>query len=230
MALVLISALLLIAVPLIAIFYAGTRMVGAVKNSAKGLSLSLLALFVIGVILASIVGVQMGREFSRDHESSERIILNTESDTLYVDVIQDDVFHTDLKTWQTEFFDLVKMDEETVYYGDPVHLYIRESNGENFEVEIFKSANGESQQKAIERVERMDYNWSVSDSTAKIELAPYFSSPRSDHFRGQEVEIVVRVPIGKFIAFNDNVERIYSRRNRAGRTFLMGPDELELLN
>lgn len=230
MTLVLVSALLLIAIPLISIFYAGARMVGAIKQSAKGLNLSLLALFVVGIILAAIVGVQMGQEFSRDHESSERVILQTERDTLFVNVMKDDVFHTDLKTWQTEFFDLVKMEEENVFYGDPVHLYIRETTSENFEVEVFKNAHGESQQKAIERLERIDYTWSVDDSTSAIDLAPYFSAPRADHFRGQEVEIVVRVPIGKFIAFNDNVERIYSRRNRAGRTFLMGPDELELLN
>lgn len=230
MTLAIIAALLILAVPLIGIFYTGTRMLGIIKVQARGFSLSLLALFVLGLIIAGIVGVQFGQDFQYHHESSKRIVLDNSIDSIQVNVLQDHYFHNEIDNSRAEFFELVKIDKDKVIYGKPVHLYIRTAASDEFEVEVYKSAQGATQQKAIERTERMDYEWAVNDSTGVVDLSPIFSAPRDDHFRDQEIEIVVRVPEGKVISFNDNVERIYSRRSRSGRTFRMGDDELELLN
>jgi len=230
MTICIIAVSILFLVPIIGLFYGGLRIIGALKTSVKGFGISLFALFIIGLILAAIGGVQFGREFRYDHESSERIVLPDDTDSIHINILDDNYFHNEIRGSHSEFFELVKIDDDQIILGQPIRLYLRTAPSDKFEVEVYKSADGSTQHQAIERIERLDYQWAHDDSTSTIDLSPVFSVPTSDRYRGQEVEIVVRIPVGKVISFGPNMERIYSRSGRSNHVFRMGAEELEILN
>lgn len=230
MTICIIAAVLLLIVPVLGLFYLGLRMMGAIQNSIRGFGISLLALFIIGLILAAIGGVQFGREFRYDHESSDSILLPAFTDSIHINVLPDNYFHSEIRNSHSDFLELVKMTEDKIILGEPVRLYLRTSPSENIEVEIYKSAHGSSQHDAIDRIDRIEYKWEHIDSTSTLNLSPVMELQKNERYRGQDLEVVVRIPVGKIVSFGPNMERIYPRRGRSNHVFRMGTDELEMLN
>jgi hypothetical protein len=53
----------------------------------------------------------------------------------------------------------------------------------------------------------------------------FFSTPKTDPFRGQDVHIVIMVPKGKWVSFGSGLERIYWNEDNIGKTLQMGETE-----
>jgi hypothetical protein len=159
------------------------------------------------------------------------------SDTLVLDIMNDVHFSNHIKNnFHTgQPLQLIKTENGTVYSGH-VQLNVVPSNTINdstFVINITRSARGETQKHAIDRAEKIDYQYEVEDGL--IKFSPFYSFPLEDRYRVQLIEVVVEVPIGKAVYLSNNMTRIiYDIKNTTntydgdmvGLTWTMTPEGL----
>ncbi len=84
-------------------------------------------------------------------------------------------------------------------------LSIRSTSEANASLTISSFAAGYSLEEATYRAGNIEYQVKLSDSL--ISLSPYFSFLASDKFRSQEVQITLKIPEGKWVYFDENMDQ-----------------------
>lgn len=221
-----IAALLLTVVPIIALLYGGVRLLLRIKMAVRGFGLTLVTLFIIGIGLAIVAGVNQAAHY-REHEEIETTltIQDSLSDTLYVVVNDDPYFHNQWKLDHTDFPELIKKDGDKIVYGFP-EVYFRVHEQDQTDVELYREASGNGMQEALDNAESIEYGYTFTGDT--LFLDPFFKSPAKSKFRGHEMEIVVRCPEGHTLILPENMRRMtnrwsafrdYNSRHIDGHTF-----------
>lgn len=194
--------------PLLAILYAGIRLLVDNSRRVKGLGLSLTILFFVGIIMAIWGGGNIGRQFRRQGEVTNTIAINVlPTDTLEVNVLPDTIFTGRSQNVNHDLMDLVKMESDRIIYGANVRFNIYETeDGEQARLELERHASGSSLIEAGERASRIEYEYEWTGKVLTLE--PYFTTPSSDAFRAQEVEVRLYLPKGTQVKLNENVDLI----------------------
>jgi hypothetical protein len=129
------------------------------------------------------------------------------SDTLEVNVMPDTIFTGRSQNVNHDLMDLVKMESDRVIYGANVRFNIYDTeDGEQARFELERHASGSSLIEAGERASRIEYEYEWTGKVLTLE--PYFSTPASDPFRAQEVEVRLYLPKGTQVKLNENVDLI----------------------
>lgn len=125
---------------------------------------------------------------------------------------------------------LVKVDEPKIQYGGDmwwvdadtrgwditgdtlklsnIQLQISKSNDSNYSVSIWKYSHGRTRNAAAERASKITYTASSLDSI--LTLGSGYAIDQNSKFRGQEVNVEIKVPVGKMIRFDRSVtEKLY---------------------
>ena len=89
------------------------------------MSITLGILFFLGLIATIIHGVGVGKQFSREADSKEKIYFETTSDTIHVNVFDNVIFPYDIEEDDREFFELIKEEGDLRYYGEPVRSVLQ---------------------------------------------------------------------------------------------------------
>jgi phage shock protein PspC (stress-responsive transcriptional regulator) len=221
-----IGIILLLAAPAIALIYAAVKLITGSTKRIKGFALSLLSLFIIGVLMSAYGGVKTGKQFSRHaEETSTSLLPISNSDTLHFDVIPDSVF-IGRTSRHHDFTDLIKIETDKIYYGEPVDVHFEPTHSTQYKVQVIRSSQGQFMEQAGMFARDIDYNSIITSDS--IQLAAFFTTPRSDAYRGQNVEVKVFVPIGKYVEFGENSNWITWHHEDDG-PLRMSEDGLETL-
>ena len=202
---IVIGLLLVVLSPILAILYAGVRLIVDKGRTVRGIGWSLLALFFIGGIMTALGGGKMITEFRKDGEvvTTNAVELNA-TDTLYIDVMPDTVFTGREINGHDDFFDMIKIENDRVVYGEPISFYIETSrSSETPKLVVTKSSQGQNLIEAGERASRIEYNYTIEGN--RIQLAPLFQTLKDEPFRGQHVDIELELPEGTMVKFNENI-------------------------
>jgi hypothetical protein len=206
-----IGIILAMGAPAIALIYAGIKLITRTTKRIRGLGLSLLSLFIIGAIMCIYGGIKTGKQFSRDAEVTNTVILSqVTGDTLYMDVLPDNIF-IGRNSHHNEFNDLVKVTPDSIYYGQPLNVRFEPSASAHFRMEIERRSNGRNMGQAGTLARNIQYTHVESGDS--IQFAPYFTTPRTDHYRGQSVDIILFIPVGKYVHFGKNAQLITWHRH-----------------
>jgi hypothetical protein len=81
-----------------------------------------------------------------------------------------------------------------------IEITYQQSPDSLFQVFHQMSAKGNSTKEAVQRIKRIRYSSSLNGN--ELILPTYFTFPKRDHLRDQEVEIIVKIPKGKVIKLN----------------------------
>ena len=232
-----VSVLLLLGIPMIYFLVTGIRLAFKLKTRIKGLGLSMFLLFLAGVGLAFYVGSSTAREFTEYGQVDTRVpLVNVETDTLYLDILDDIYFSNHIRNHHNEGLELITNAGDSIAMGTPF-LDIHRGHGDEFEVEIIRMSRGASQKEAIRRADGINYQWTRQDSLLKF--APYFTFSKDDHWRNQRVRINIYVPEGKAVYLSENSDRVIydidnvtSTRDEdmVSEIWTMMPDGLTCLN
>lgn len=200
-----IGVVLVVIAPAVALIYAGLKLAIPSHRRIRGLGISLLALFIIGVMLCTWGGVKTGKQFSRDAELTSTANLSAmRGDTLVLDVIPDNVFIGRRMRYNDDFFDLIKVTGDSIYYGEGLHVWFEPSQSQEFRMEVSRSSQGRNMEQAGNLARAIRFDYAFRNDT--LSLSPFFTTPAADPYRGQEVGIIVRVPIGKYVRFGKRSE------------------------
>jgi hypothetical protein len=136
--------------------------------------------------------------------------------------------------FEIENYKIVMVDGEEVMLGQPT-LDIEKSGSDEFAILIKKAARGRSRENAKTVSEEIIYNYQLRDSTLSFD--PYFILDDNAKWRGQEVEITVKIPEGRAVYLSDDlVKIIHDIENTTntwdgdmvGKTWVMKPEGLTM--
>ncbi|MCB9195015.1 MAG: PspC domain-containing protein [Flavobacteriales bacterium] len=201
-----VSILIILFIPIIGLIYSGLKLVLEIRVSLRYLILSFAVLWTLALGMITIVSVQAGLEFQEEAVITESIEF-PESKVLLVDVSDDDIFSNSIaysKHWEN--FDLIDVNDEGIFMGYPKLVIVESSKDSTFKVIMQMRSSGLNYKEAILNAEDLEYDFSANGD--QLTLAPYMSLPSGGKFRGQDLEIVIRVPEGCTVKLGDNIERI----------------------
>ncbi|MBN1820122.1 MAG: PspC domain-containing protein [Prolixibacteraceae bacterium] len=203
----LITIALLVGIPLLAMLFIGTKLVFRYKSNNSVIALSMIGVWFLALIaLIAISAGQVGNFKSQTSLSSSESLDCGSCQTLYLDVNENDRWDEYSKLdWDINEFKVVLIDGEERLLGD-VSLDVEKSSTDNFIIVVKKHSRGKNNDDAKDNIEDIIYSYSLKDSTVFFD--PYFLIDENGRWRDQSVDIVVKVPVGKSIYLNSNMDEI----------------------
>ena len=135
---------------------------------------------------------------------------------------------------QFDDFTLIKSNGENVLAGNP-SLRIESTTAPDFSVVISKEARGRNAAEVQNNLNLIQYEFTSKDST--LTLNRFFNIGNQAKWRKQEVQIILKVPVGKQVYLDndldqlhfdfDNVNNIWSKE-MTGKTWMMTPEGLSI--
>lgn len=226
---------ILAGIPLLAMLYAGTKLVFRYKSNNAAIILSMLGVWFVSLfVLATVSFTQLKHFKDRSSVTSSQVVDCNSCQTLYLDIAEnkyEDYAELDL---DIEDFKVYMVDGEEVFVGEP-ELNVVRSSSEDFVITVKTASRGSSRENAKMNSQEIVYNFNLTDSTVVFD--PYFFLGEGGKWRNQEVFITVKVPEGRAIYLNEGMEEIIHDientsntwdRDMTGRYWEMKPEGLTL--
>jgi phage shock protein PspC (stress-responsive transcriptional regulator) len=206
----LITALIVIVVsiPFLAIIYGGVRLIFWFKARDGFIWLIGFVLWVLCAAALSIILFNEGISYAERDKTIAREYFVTKSDTLYImSGRKIDGLNADKEiSLPDEDYNVFIDDDNRVVY---IRTYLDISTDENnlTSVEIKRSSSGRSRLDAIEKADRLLYNFTISGDT--LLLDEFFTIPSGTKWSFDEVKITVFAPEGTIIRMDKTTERMF---------------------
>lgn len=211
-----VAILLVFGVPTIMLIYGLIKVLFRLKHNNRVLNMSALVLWIAGVAIAFIVGINVAKDYSHEEKVRTTIpLLKPMSDTLYVKLTENDSFDDDQTPSITIFGsknNTYVTGEDFYVDGDNVKFEVQRAAGSNFELVQVASAHGANRKDALENAGKIIYNLQQRDSV--IMFSENMPIKKGDKYHGQEVKLILRMPVGKHIFLDESIENIiYDLKN-----------------
>ncbi len=201
-----VSIMLLLGIPLLAMLFIGTKLVFRYKTNNTAIALSMVGIWLISLVTIVVVSAsQIGNFKDKTSLASSETIQCDNCQTMYLELAEDKWDEYSELDFDIDKFKVAVSDGDEVLLGKP-KLDVREASGDNFVVVVRKSSRGSSQSDAKNNIEEIIYNFQKSDSTLTFD--PYFIIDEDGKWRDQEVQVTVKVPVGKTIFLDEEMIRI----------------------
>jgi len=225
--------LLLIGIPLFMLIYAGVKLIFGLDRT-RFVGIAAFNIWLVALLVSGYYGYKIFRSFSHTGVYEEK--LKTEllfNQRVKLEVIENKTFNKYYR--YEEYFDIdeanmiITNDENDFFYGIP-QLEIVKNTGDEIEIEMYYRARGKSNYHAEERAERTLYSYTTSGSTLSFDR--FFKLPEKEVWRKQQVDIVVKVPVGCKVYLTENMHTIindfhHSPYRLSGETWVMTDSGLE---
>ncbi len=211
--LIFISLILVLTIPIIALVTLGVRILFNYRQNIKIVAWTFAITWSVAVGILFIYSTQFASNFKSDKEIRYSVPLeNAGADELIISVLEDDQFsnHVDpYDDWGAS--ELVKVDEEFIYFGLPRLKVIAVQDTGEFRVSIIKESHGATTREAINNIERIEYP--IISKGNQLFISPYLKMPKEDKLRAQYVRVEILVPRGKMVKFGKNIDRVLRHLN-----------------
>jgi DNA-binding PadR family transcriptional regulator/phage shock protein PspC (stress-responsive transcriptional regulator) len=205
--------LIVIILPIISIIGTGLRLIFEFKIKLKAISIALVIIWTVAASILFIFAIGLGSDVKDRAAVTQTLYMQTDStNTLEIEIANDDQFsnHLDL-TDNISRYELIKTDSNFIYFG-LVNLKVQSLlYSDSVKIDIIRKSRGSSDQDAIENIENMQFTPQIVGN--KLIIPPYLKVPRMDKIRGQAVDILITLPIGKNVKFVKNSKRIRKNVN-----------------
>jgi phage shock protein PspC (stress-responsive transcriptional regulator) len=152
----------------------------------------------IGIVICIAIGTKTANSF-REEVEIERPAHTYSGDTLSITTRSLGIYSVkNEKMSLDEDQSLTVNGPNATIHG--IEITYQQSPDSLFRVFHQMSAKGNSTKEAVQRIKRIRYSSSLNGN--ELILPTYFTFPKRDHLRDQEVEIIVKIPKGKVIKLN----------------------------
>jgi len=191
-------------VPLVGFIIWLVRRIIGVRRRTSYLGWIFGVLWTIGWVCAILFATSMINDWS-EFESAHEIPITTAQPVngkMVVVVSQPELEYTGRYGWMNDGGDgwNLSTDSLTVSF---VGVEVVKSGDSLYHVHVNRFSHGKNRQDAINRADQIQYSVSSIDSV--LDLANGFSIYKESKFRGQRVQVLVEVPVGKKILFDESV-------------------------
>jgi len=226
---------LLIGIPLLGVLFIGTKLVFRYKTNNKLIGLGAFGIWLVALIaLIALTAGQVSNFSEKSTVSAGKPLNCTSCKTLFIKLGDAPEKMVAEKNVHFEDFVLTTIDDEKVLAGNP-SLQIEATESNDFSVIIKRSTRGRSKAEVQSNIDRIKYEITSKDST--LVLNPYFTIGNQSKWRGQQVQVIVKVPKDKMIHLDEKLDQLHfdfenlnnmSDPEMAGKTWKMSPEGLLL--
>ena len=226
---------LLIGIPLLAIFFVGTKMVFRYKTNNKVIGLGALGIWLVALITGIVIMVGQINNFSIENTATTGNTIDCKScRTLYIELAN---AREDMETENNVHFNdfiISSINGKEVLAGRP-HLNLESTDGNEFVVSIKRRARGSNRDKIQESLKQIQYEVKSQDSI--LVLNPFFTLSDNARWRDQQVQVTVKVPKDKKVQLGANLNQLPFdfdstdnpwERERTGQTIVLKTDTLAM--
>jgi phage shock protein PspC (stress-responsive transcriptional regulator) len=205
------AAILVIGIPVFFIVYRIIKMLFNIKTSHPMLRTGALIFWILGVVLSVSMIINIATEFGKEANHKELIpITQPVNDTLYLGLIDDPL--VDEVDWKHPFG--VGLGHRWDKDGKNIRLFVKNEvsidvqRAEGNEIKLIKttSANGRTEEEAYKTAAEIKYSIVQRDSA--LLFSKYFALPGNFMERGQEVKLVLKIPVGKSVYLGNDLKGI----------------------
>lgn len=194
-------------VPAVAFFTWVIRKIFGIKSKNSYLGYVFGALWLVGWISVIMLISGISKNFRNRTEVPETIsITQPAKGKMLVTVSEPEITYSGHYWWLHDDRDASGWDiNDDSLKLSTVRLQIEQSTDSSFAVQVVRRSYGQSKTNAQTKAERINYHVNYKDGV--LDLGSYMGIAKADKFRGQQVNVVVKVPVGKQIRFDQSIER-----------------------
>jgi phage shock protein PspC (stress-responsive transcriptional regulator) len=226
---------ILAGIPLLAMLFIGTKLVFRYKTNNMAIGLTMVGVWLIALV--SLIAVSLGQlgNYKSQSSATETKIISCDSCQTLVLKLGEDKYEDYAKMdFEIDNVKVAMVDGDEVMLGN-VTLDVDRSANEDFTILIKRSSRGKTRELAKEITEKIIYRFDLKDSTVVFD--PWFILQKDEKYRGQQVEITVKVPQGKAVFLSNGLEKIIHDienvsntwdGDMVGKTWIMKPEGLTM--
>ncbi|MBS1919782.1 MAG: PspC domain-containing protein [Bacteroidetes bacterium] len=191
-------------VPLIAFITWIIRRIIRVRSRNSYIGWTFGGLWVIGWISATLFAASISKDLrDYEHNDSNFSITQPANEKMIVKVSEPALEFTGNFAWMDNESTGWDLSEDTLKLS-AIRLDVILSEDSDYHVMIKKYSAGRTREEALWRANRIQYNVNYKDSI--LDLGSGYAIDKESKFRGQRIDIEIRVPAGKKIRFDQTVE------------------------
>ena len=180
----------------------------SIGNTAK---YSLLALWFLVIIIASVFGTKQGFEYSyQSKEVKKEEIYVKEIDTLFIKMKSNEFYENDSDYNDSDFKIVKDQNNKDVIYLKDISVRFKFTEDKFASMQIEKKSKGNSLDNAKDKAKAINYEYKIEGNT--IYLNDFLTTDLKNKFRGQEVEIIVYLPKGIVLKTDDRFDNFYEHQ------------------
>jgi phage shock protein PspC (stress-responsive transcriptional regulator) len=199
---------MVVILPLFAIIYWGVKMIFWFRAKDGIIGLVGLVAWVISVAALSLILFNEGVSFAETARTSSREIIENPSDKLYIVTRQTTDalnFDKDISIPNENYNLYFRDDNRSLYIS--TQLSITSSEDKTLKIDIMKRSAGRSKTDARKKAESLIYNYEITGDT--ISLDEYFSFPQGSKWSCDNVGVVLYIPEGTLVRFDETTSRMF---------------------
>ncbi|MBM3914640.1 MAG: PspC domain-containing protein [Sphingomonadales bacterium] len=212
------ALLLFVVVPLLGFIIWLVRRIVGYKQKSAVLRYSFFSLWTLGWVMMFLLFSSLGKEFSAREQVVTPVPLTVANpSSLHLTVSQPALHYSNRVPWihiqgEETGWDLTK---DTLKLS-AVIIETIESRDSHYHIEMLRIATGRNSQQAIARAETIHYPVNTQgyasrrsntvDTVTLVDLPSFYAIAANNKYRGQQVKIVVQVPVGKTISFDESIK------------------------
>ncbi|MDO3693570.1 PspC domain-containing protein [Wenyingzhuangia sp. chi5] len=197
-----------VGIPVFFLFYLGLKIfVNNLKSIGKIAKLTLLGLWLCAIVGIVIVSVREVSEHSISESVIDKHVLNvTSKDTLRIDIRNNDLYRN--HDYNGGFKIANHHDDLKGLYVRNVRIVIKSTKDSLVTVNVEKTADGSSYQKAINYANNIKYDFDFKHQ--KLMLDSYLYTDVENKFRNQKVTVFVYIPEGVIVNCSESTRFYYT--------------------
>jgi len=200
------ALLLVVGIPAFALVFLGFRILLNRRLRFRGIGLSFIGLWIVGLIIASVVAANTALDFRVDESLKEDIRIDQPAgDILILDVSRQQNF-ADEDVYEFFGFGEIIMLEDQIVLKERINLDVKKSLTNKYELIKTNEARGKTQVKAYHRASSIGHQVQQIDSVLYFE--DYITIDKEDQIRGQQIYFTLKVPEGKSIFLAEETKYI----------------------
>lgn len=194
----------LAAIPLLSLLVRGVKFLLNVRLNFKAFDWTMLVLWLVCLTGVTVVGIQLAQDFEYDGKQTNRIsVVQPVAGPLIlqVDDSEKDAIRSE---WSkgSHWKHVEVYDEASIY--DDIDITIERSDDTLYSFTLIRSAHGDSRDEARSRASQVSYELGQIDSI--IRIPSVVKLKEGELWRGQQVDLIVRVPMDKTIILDSRID------------------------
>ncbi|WP_308991166.1 PspC domain-containing protein [Mariniflexile litorale] len=200
-----------IGIPFFFLFYLGLKiLVNNLKSIGNIAKFTLLGLWLFSIIGLVVIGLREASEHAFNERITEKKeLLITANDTLEIKMTENDLLRN--RYYRHDSFKVANNEngEKTIYRSD-ISIIIKSTTDTLASISIEKSADGRNYDIAIDRAKKINYNYILKGQ--ELRLDSYLSTHSKNKFSDQEIVVILYLPEGAVVKFNNNTKHYLNNR------------------
>lgn len=198
-------AIALVVLPLLGIIFSSIKYLIGIKKKTKYVSASLGILWTACLLAVIYLGITIGRNFKFEADTSNKMSLVQPANNMLLVQLDSAVTNNEFWDHGRNYQWGIKKDGFDDMEFNMIHIEFEKSMDTNYAVIVNKTARGFDRQNAKENAAKFAFELNQSNDSI-ITIPSSIHLKENEMFRDQEVHILIRVPLDKFIMLDKNLD------------------------